>query len=468
MKQLKWVIILLVTAVALTGVFLAVDKKAKQREKQKKAAEGRQLYSIDINAVTRIVIDGDDGHFAFDWSPTAGSWQLVSADQFNLNIYAVQAICNAFCDLKSEKTVAFDCKDTSVYGFDHPVTVQVYTTETGSENPYILYVGDNTPTYESYYAMVDGSNDIYTIDYSSGSMFCVAKNTLKNMYLFDTNPSGLRYIRQETTGEPVLEFRRDDNDIWQMNQPDMHVTLDRSAIETLANTLIRLTVSGYLEENPEDLSQYGLDKPIMKLILKGNEYDMEKTPKEEEIWFGKKVSDKQDETEMYGYFVKSSQLFKIKNADYASINLKLTEYLNPYCISVGISDLDGISVDMGDVYDLKADLKLDSENDRYWLDGKEITDPTVLTLYQSFYQSIVQLRYTDVDLDAKPEGDPAITICYRYKDGSENKLEFIQFADNNFYLMQNGQYCGQTVRLNRFTSVNSITKNYEALILGMK
>ncbi|MBQ8920727.1 MAG: DUF4340 domain-containing protein [Oscillospiraceae bacterium] len=468
MKQLKWIIILAVTTVLLTVVFLIVDSKSKQRVKQQKAAEGKQLYSIDIDLVTRIVIDNEEGHFAFDWGMESGTWELVSADQFNLNVYAVQAICNAFCDLSSEKTVAFDCQDTSVYGFDNPVKVQVYTTETGSENPYILYVGDNTPTYESYYAMVDGSNDVYTIDYNSGSMFCVAKNTLKNMYLFDTFTASLTYIRQEQEGKVVMETERDSDGIWQLRSPDISLDLDRSAIDTLASTLVRLTVTGYLQENPESLAIYGLDEPLMKLTLRGKAPDQAQSPMEEEIWFGKNISDRQEETEMYGYFVKTKQVFKILRADYAAINQTLMDYLNPYCVTVSIDDLKGVSVDMGEVYDLKAELQLDSENEKYALDGTEITDDTTLTLYQDFYQAITLLRFTDLDLDAKPEGDPAITIRYDYKDGTEKKLEFIKFADNNFYLMIDGVYTGKTVRLNRFTSTNSITKTHEALTYAMK
>ncbi len=468
MKQLKWIIILAASAVVLTVVFFLVDKNVKQREKQEKAAEGKQLYSIDIDAVTRIVIDNEEGHFAFDWSKTAGTWELVSADQFNLNVYAVQAICNAFCDLRSEKTVAFNCGNTAEYGFENPVKVQVYTIETGEENPYILYVGDNTPTYESYYAMVDGSNDVYTIDYSSGSMFCVAKNTLKNMYLFDTYSSSLNYIRQEQNGKTVMEIERSDSGIWQLKSPEVKQEIDRSAMDTLASTLVRLTVSGYLRDNPESLSEYGLDQPVMKLTLKGRAADHDQTPMNEEIWFGKNLSDRQEETEMYGYFVKTKQVFKILRADYAAINQTLASYLNPYCITVGIADLKGISIDMGEVYDLKAELALDSANEKYSLNGREITDADVLSKYQDFYQSVTLLRFTDLDLDAKPEGDPAITIRYDFRDGTVQELTFIKQAENNFYLMRNGEYSGMTVRLNRFTSVNSITKTYEALTYAMK
>ena len=467
MKQLRWVIILAVAAVLLTVTFLFVNRNAEEKEKQAKAGESKQLFSINVDDVTRIVIDNEEGHFAFDWSNTAGTWELVSADQFNLNPYAVQAICNAFCSLWSEKTIAFDCKDPSPYGFENPVKVQVYTTQTGSENPYLLYVGDNTPTYDSYYAMVDGSDDVYTIDYSSGSMFCVAKNTLKNLYLFDTLSASVNYYRWEEN-DSVIELKRDSNALWQLVTPTVDQDLDRSSADAIISSLVRVTVTAYLQDEPDNLAMYGLDEPQMKLLVRGTAPDAANTPMNEEIWFGKKVSDKPDETEMYGYFVNSKQVFKLLCADVAAIHQTLMDYLDPYCISVSVSEVKSIDIDLGDVLDVKTRLEIDYSNNIYSLDGKEITGEETLNICQNFYRSVTQLRFSDIDLNAKPEGDPAMTITYQFNDGTSAVLGFVQFADNNFYLMRNGKYTGLTVRLNRFTSVNSLAKNYETLVQAMK
>lgn len=469
MKQLKWIIILAVTAVVLTVVFLFVDKKAEKKEEQAKAGEAKQLFSIDLETVRRIVIDNEEGHFAFDWSMDAGTWRLVSSEQFNLNPYVVTTICNAFCTLRSEKTVAFDCKDTAPYGFEHPVKVQLYTTER-TDDPYVLYVGDNTPTYDSFYAMTADSNDVYTLDYQSGATFCVAKNTLKNTFLFDTLTSLVTSYRQEDDGKLVMEIKRDAKNVWQLVNPktEQELELDRTAAENLIDTIVRENVSAYLEENPKDLAKYGLDHPKTKIKLTGMTADGEKKAMNEEIWFGNNVSDRSDETEMYGYFVSSKQLFKIKRADYSAIHQDLASYLSPFCITVGISDLKQVDVDLGEVYSLKTEMKLDYENEKYWLDNKEIKGEELTDLYRNFYRSVTLLRFSELDLDAKPENNPAMTITYHYNDGTVTTLGFVQFADNNFYLMRNGVYTGMTVRLNRFTSTNSITKNYETLIKAMK
>ena len=468
MKQLRWVIILAVSAVLLTVVFLFVNKNAEKKEKQAKAGESKQLFSIDVDDVTRIVVDNEDGHFAFDWSNSAGTWELVSADRFNLNPYAVQAICTAFCTLWSEKTIAFDCKDTSPYGFDEPVKVQVYTKQTGTENPYILYVGDNTPTYDSYYAMVDGSDDVYTIDYSSGSMFCVAKNTLKNLFLFDTTSGNVDYYRAEDADGNVIELKRDSSTLWQLLKPDVQQDLDRSSVDAIVSALIRVTVTAYMQDDPDNLAMYGLDKPQLKLLIQGRASDADHTPMNEEIWFGKNISDKPDETEMYGYFVNSNQVFKLLRADVAAIHQDLIDYLVPYCASVNVSEVKSIDIDLGDVLNVKTKLDIDYENDTYMLDGKQVTGEENLSLCQNFYRSVTQLRFSEIGLDAKPEGEPAMRITYDFHDGTSTELGFVQFADNNFYLMRNDEYTGLTVRLNRFTSVNSLTKNYETLAEAMK
>ena len=468
MKQIRWIIILAVAAVLLTVAFLFVNQRTKEKEKQEKAGEAKQLFSVDSDLVTRISIDSkDEGNFTFEWSDEGQTWVLGKGQDFNLNVYAVQAICNNFCTLWSEKTVAFNCKDTKQYGFENPVTVKVYTTETGDENPYTLYVGDNTPTYDSYYAMVEGHDDVYTISYTSGSVFCVAKNTLKNLYIFDTSTSLVTYMKQEEADGSVIEVERDKARQWQIKTPKLLQEPDRSAIENVIDAVIRVTVSAYLADDPENLAMYGLDHPQFKMTLRGVTSDAAGTPMEEEIWFGKNVSENPDETEMYGYFAKSNQVFKILRADVAAIRQPLSAYLSPFCTTVSIADLKSIDIDLGDVLDLKTTFEVNYEEDTFRIDGKEITRESDLDLAQNFYRSVTMLQFSDIDLKAKPENDPAMRIVYHFNDGTDRELGFVQFADNNFYLMRDGAYTGLTVRLNRFTSVNSITKNYDALIKGM-
>ena len=466
MKQLRWVIALGIAAVVLTAVFIFVDKRSRENKQKSNIGGPKQLFAIDADDVERITIDSEEGNFAFAWDEAANVWYLTSEDQFDLNSYAVIEICNQVCNLKSQKTVAFDCEDTARFGFDNPVTVKVFTAKNGEEHPYVLYVGNNTPTYDSYYAMTEGSNDVYTIDYTAGSVFCVAKNTLKSMFLFDTFGSQMAYYKCETDGVLPIEIKRNDDSTWTMLQPAALPVFKANA-DNLMETIVRVTLEQYVEENPSDLAKYGLDKPRCKMVLQGT---VNGKFTEQEYWFGNDVADQDTATQLYGYAVKSRQVFRIGKAMISFINDSPVKYISPYCYDTEITDLDSVEIDMGSLYDMKETLSVDYANNKYALSGKEIDtkDEKLLGLFQAYYRAVSNLAFTDLALDAQPEGDPAITIIYHRKDGKTDTLGFIPLEETNFALTVNGSYTGQTVRLNRFTASGSIVPSYEELQRALK
>lgn len=466
MKPIRWIIALAIAAIVLCAAYFIVDRSVTDREIKEQAGAAKTLFSFDGNTTTRLTLENDEGYFAFDWDNINSTWVLASAEQFNINTYAVSTICNYFCELSTEKTVVFDCQDTSIYGFDSPVTLKVYTTDTGEENPHTLYIGDSTPTYDAYYAMVPGSNDVYTINYTAGSIFCAAKDMLKNLYLFDTF-STLVDSFELTNGDTTMLLKRDENTLWKMYQPK-ESAVHSSMVTNLMDTLVRVQIDGFVEENPSDFAKYGLDDPKYRLKVSGTINGETVT---REMWFGDMISDAADETQMYGYFADSKQVFMITAAAVSFLDDAAIDYMFPYCVNVSIDDLSKIEINMGDVYDLHETLYLDYANEQYALGDLDIDaleDDDILTLYQDFFRAITTLQFTDMDLDAVPQGDPAISILYTHLDGSETNVTFISQAKNNFYLMVNGEYTGLTVRLNRFTGSSGMVLSYEALMRGLK
>lgn len=469
MKQFKWIIILAVTAVLLVGGFIAVDLIMKDKEEKAKIGGPKTLFSFDGNTTTRITIENEDGFFRFDWDETDATWKLVSDDPFAINIYAISTVCNYFCMLNTEKTVAFDCKDTSVFGFDHPVTLKVYTTQTGEDHPYILYVGDSTPTYDAYYAMVEGSNDVYTIDYNSGSVFCLAKDTLKNIYMFDTFSTQVTYLKLERDNQTVMELQRDEESLWQMHQP-RSFPVNSSEISTMIDTLVRAEYASFVEENPKDFAKYGLDKPKQKLWLKGYFRSSEMS---EEFWFGDPISDNADETKLYGYAVGAKQVFTIYRADVFYIFKDAKDYILPYVVSYNISDVDKITIDLGDLYDLHSTLDVNYAEGKatYQLDDKApSTDSEDLQmLYNNFYRSVMGVQFYELELDAvPPETDPAASFTFDMTDGTRHVLNYISKEENVFYAVLDGNYTGMTIRLNQFTGGTGIRMVYDTLAAALK
>lgn len=468
MKQFRWVIILAVTAAALFAVFLILDARSDKEKEKNKKNEPKQLLSIDADAITRITIDNEEGHFAFDWDNSVG-WKLVSSEQFRINQYAINSICTYICNVESVKTVAEDCENTAAYGFDNPITIKVFTTDTDADHPYILYVGDCNPTNDAYYVMVDGSDDVYTIGYTAGSIFSTAKNTLKNDHIFDYYASQMQYFRLERGGEVITEIRRGTDENFALITPAGYAS-SKVNIDDLMNTVIRVTMKSLLEEHPQqqDFAKYGLDQPHTKIFLEAKENGI---MQKEEVWFGSKVTDSENATLMYGYLKSIDQIFTVLVADVPFISEDAKHYMLPYCADVGLEELRGLEIDMGDVYDLHSVLSIDYANGVYALDGQKIVtaeNEELFNLFFSYFRSISYLRFDDTDFDAKPEGEPAMKITYDYLSGEKLELGFIEKETNVFYLMKNGKYTGQTVRLNAFTGNGGVIKAYDSLTAAMK
>lgn len=469
MKQLKWVIALVSAAIVLCIVYFIVDARLSDREERAKVGAAKTLFSFNSSDVTKVAITNEEGYFCFEWDFGSGTWEMTSADQFKFNTYAVSAICNYFCSLQSLKTVVFDCEDTAPFGFDNPVTLKVYTTQTGEEHPYVLYVGDNTPTFDAYYVMVEGSNDIYTIDYTEGSVFCVAKDTLKNRYLFDTFSTNVTYYRLERDDETVIELQRDRENLWSIVEPSAYdFSVYRAEVGNMIENLVRITIDHFVEENPEDLAQYGLAEPAAKVFVRGTDGAAEMT---EEIWFGDPITDAADEVKMYAYLATTKQVFVAYRADMELINGNTIDYVLPYCVDLDVADIAAIHLDLGDWYDMDATMYLDYANDQYAfneIDVDALENDEIDEMFQNFFRAVNTLRFTELDLHAKPEGESVASITYTMNDGSTNMLEFIPQTDNNFYVMLNGAYTGKTIRLNRFTGSAGITQSYEALVRGLQ
>lgn len=467
MKQLRWAAVLAAAVLVLTGIFIAVDLHTKKEKEKAQVGAAKTLFDFPVETIERVSVDNEDGHFTFDWDNSIMGWVISEGEQFNLNNYAVNYICNYFCQLSTEKTVAFDCQDKSVYGLDNPVTLRVYTSDTGMDNPYVLYVGDCTPTYDAYYAMTDASNDVYTIDYASGSVFCVSKDTLKNLYLFDVSSTELTHIKRETNGKVDLEFTRDEQALWHMVKP-IELPVMQSEMSTLCADLVRINLDSFVEENPEDLSQYGLDHPSYKLWLEATQADGKKS---EEIWFGNSIVNGETETLMYGYFVNSKQVFRIGISTVYLLKADPVKYLVPYCADITLADVKQIDIDMGEVYDMHETLLLNTDDRQYTIGDTDLTalDSTDLnSQFEGLIRAISMMQFTGLEPDAQPEGEPAMRIVYTMEDDTQTVLEFVEKAENDYYLLTDGKYDGRTVRLNRFTGSGCPVPVYETLVQSIK
>lgn len=449
MKQGKIIALLAGAVVLLTGGYLALRFKNEEKTRQKEQQEAPvQLLSFDGDTTASLTVKNEEGTFRFLFQDQ--TWVLDGND-FVANPYSISAICSYMSSLSSVKTIAKDVTDLSPYGLADPVEL---TAVTDNGNSYQLLVGDPTPTNESYYAMLPGGNTVYTIDYTSGSVFRATKNTLKNRYLLDAYSTEITEFSLERQGQLIYSMTHSDAMQWVIDQPIQWQGYTSNINEVL-DTFVRATATAYIDENPGDLSQYGLDQPSYRIHAKTE-------TKEATVLLGKMVSDAENEISIYGMIQESGQVFYMTKAALNFLDDDLLSVAYPYVYNPDAATVKQLVVDLGDV---QATLELDTQNKKYSCNGVDISDmgDAATEAFQSFYQAVATMGLSQVDPDAKPEGEAAITFTYTLQSGEVNRVELIPASDTTYWIMKNGTYTNFMTRKKILNVTGGIFSSYETL-----
>ncbi len=452
MKQLKVICIMVSAVVLLTGSYLLVNARTEKREKQEAAeAAPIKLVSFDRDLATKMLISNEEGEFAFTYAN--GSWELDS-QEFEINAYAVATVCNYMSDVSSLKTVEKDCKNLSKYGLDKPITVTVTTSD---GNTYTLLVGDPTPTHESFYVMLPDQDRVYTIDYDTGAVFCVSRDTLKDLYLFNVNSTEVTHFSLKRDGTTIFNLDHTNGEnAWKMNAP---ITADANSA-TLSDTLdsfVRVTVAAHIAEKPDNLATYGLNKPKY-------EVEVGTASKTRSITFGNLISDNDDERYIYGYFTDTKQVFTIDKEALGFLEAKTVDYLYPYIYTPEINNIQTIDVQC---LDTKTKLEIDYPNKKFVVDGTSFAadDEDGMQYFYNLYRSISMLEISDLNPDAVPDTtkEAVATITYTMRDASQVVITLLPASDTTYYVMKNGVYTQLMTRKRYLTDTGSITQRYNEL-----
>lgn len=448
MKQLKVIGILVAVVAVCTGGYLVANHYLTDKE-EKKEAETKPvtLLQFDSTKVTGLKVDGDEG--AFDFQYINGKWELTSKE-FEINDFAVSAICNYMSDLNSLKVIDKNPADTSAFGFDDPITLSC-TLQDGSAHT--LLIGDATPTYEAYYVKLPDENTIYTVDYVYGSVFCASRDTLKNTYFFDVFSSEITDLALARDGKTIYDIAKKDTG-WTMNKP-LSYQANSAKVTALLDSFTRATVSAFLTEHAEDLATYGLDNPAYEIVAKTEN-------KETTICVGDMISSNEDETMAYGMFKENGQVFMFTKADLSFIEGSTVDLMYPYIYTPNVEDVKEISVKSKDI---NTTIAMQVDNGIYTFDGTNIPsdDTDGVALFENFYRGIMTLGMSDVDPDATPSGEAEMTITYSLNSGATETISLIPASDTTYWVMRNDSYTGLVTRKKYLTRNGSIEPTYDAL-----
>jgi hypothetical protein len=341
----------------------------------------------------------------------------------------------------ADKVIEEDAQDLSIYGLDDPAIVTVKSKDGTSVT---LEIGNQTPTGGGYYTKLQGKNKVYMISKYTGDKLLSGKNEIRTKQLFDMTTDDIMKFGLNRKGENVFISEKSE-DKWNMVTPIKGSMNDSSFIPML-EALVNARATEFVEENPDDLSVYGLDKPAYELI-----FSTEATG-EVKLQMG---FERREDYTIYAKFDGEDEVFAIDTNTFTFLDKPLKEIVNIFAYIVNIQDVEKIDLTMDgktthmelDVY-LDEEGNMDSDKDKFYVNGIDASgkDENGKQPFRKFYQALIGVCIDEIDLEGDPAGKQAdITIEYTLKDG-KMKVEYIPKDEHFYYVVRNGEYAGVLVK----------------------
>lgn len=477
----KSIICIATVAVASTvGYVFTAHKNAKDELELLMEYGSINLFSFDANLIRTVEIETEEDEY-FRLHYENNDW-IIDDVTFSPNEAMIESTVSVMSALTSVRTISFDAanENLEMYGLDNPVKL---TCTLSDATEHTVYVGNLTPTGENYYVMREGENYIYLISAEDGYYLDCSRNVLKDPYIikYGTIYSDVTYLKFERDGELIFEAEYGDK--WQSypNQNYLSTSIadrwtaiapidwavDYSNVSTIVDNIIRVMVYEFIEEDCQNLEQYGLDDPKYRFSLKTD--DGESIT----LLFGDKNI---DGTYIYAMYEGTNEVVLFSTGDVAFLDLTAEEVYNPM-VYVGHTLVDNYNqTDIAEIeFYLDGQTHYITNNsyddiNEYTFDGTELYgDINGTFLLESLYTSMASLTCSAFDVsgeDVQPGDEAYMSIHYTCANGDKIDIELYETPDEEmrYYVFLNGEYTNLIVRESTIDSPNGVRVSCNALI----
>ena len=349
-------------------------------------------------------------------------WIVRGNENIELVQIAIDQLIAYVKNLEYVSIVAEDMSQSELYGFDKGNEITVLG-DNGEELQ--VSIGDRTVDSQGYYVNVAGDDKIYMVNFDTGQALKKSPDDLRDRFPEFVNYDNSKYIRVEkrdgssfviepSSKGPLAEGYGEFVLLNHYEHPVFILT------EELRNNfgmpLYNIYATSFIDE-PEDLSVYGLDNPIVTIYAMDNE----------ENTCVIYVGDKNENGNYYARFSNKDFVCTIKGDNFEIIeNLNFFDIIGKFFITDDATLMKEITV-IGK--DIDATFAIDKENGVIGYNGKEIS----MTEFSEVFKYLSVLT-ADGEV-IKDFGEEEVVISIIKIDGNEDTLRFSTY-DNNYYAVE--------------------------------
>jgi hypothetical protein len=317
-----------------------------------------KILTLNSADITRIDIKKPDSDVTVTRS--AGKWQITAPQALPADQTSVSSLASSLAELNSDRLVEDKAADLARYGLTDP-KLQIAVSEKDNKSQK-LFIGDETPTNNGYYAKLDGDPRVFTIATYTRTGLDKTANDLRDTRLLPVDQDKISRLELITNKKEDIEFGRN-KDRWQILKPTP-ARADASAVDDLLSKLTgakmelgpaddpKQTAAAFASAQPVATAKVTTDTGTQQLELRKNKAD---------------------------YYVKSSAVegaYKVAADLGPALDKKLDDFRDKNLFDFGYADPDKIEIHDG------ANTQFIAKGGHDWFgpDGKKLDGAAVTSL----------------------------------------------------------------------------------------
>lgn len=412
MKNFRSAIILFGILVVFLAAFFLVDSIW--------ADDDRTIYKLEAQSI--VEIDIETGTDKCSFVKNGDKWEMVYPKKYGINEELVAMMAKKLENLDALRVLDKNSRDLGQYGLDRPTMLIGFRLSDGGEAK--LLVGQNTASNYQYYVMDSDSKAVCTITANDLEVFKKGKASEFRDRSFLTK--GLGRVKQfeiKAKDKEKIVLIEYDAGKWRLIKP-CEVDVKNDDITDMLSALARLEVKEFVEDDPEDLAQYGLMDPAYTILLEDEEGNTRN------FFFGLKGN---EEKEIYMMTDNGNGVYTTLTEAFDPEGILVDNLISVAPLSIGIGNISQFTVkDGGSTSVFQRDF---STEDDFTLNGHSVSKEDFMALYVN----IMALSAEGYDREKKSER-LEISVTFELVNNSESiVLDLFERNDNSYFMAINGE-----------------------------
>jgi hypothetical protein len=391
---------------AALGAVLYWSNRTKPAEDAAKAAADApaEILSLKQGDITKVEIKKKGGDDVVVSRNSKGQWVMDSPKPLGVDPDTISTVLTALSPLKSVRLIDEKAGDLKMFGLADPA-LEVTAIEKDGKSQRLL-IGDDAPTGQAAYAMVEGKPRIYTVADSSRSNLDKDVKSLRNKQLLPLDFDKL--VRVELHSPKLdLAFGSEDGQWTLQGRKDVRV--DTSKLEGVVEGIKTATI---------DLSASDADqKKYAAAYASGTPVG---TVKGTDEYGSNALEIRKNKNDYYATTTALPGAFKLSDKLGKYLGDTIDDFREKMLFSVGPE-----RIDKAELHNGPRAYYLDHSGSDWWSDGKKM-DTMSVDIFLDWIRRLTATKFAD----SRP-GPPAITVSVSWRGGERSeKVSFSKSGDD--------------------------------------